>query len=151
MTMESGSTPKPELLIRPSLNDHKVVADLLAPGGTPGPRPISRLVLNAADAPRRPIFGELAAKTGTPLIVDPLTTLLQCPVDPEDPWVREVPFGRADVLEPHTLANPFILDKIVSEVVEFQISQGATGIVPPYFYAAKPDSPEFETSITAIG
>lgn len=151
MNMDSVSIARPELLIRPSLNDHKVVADLLAPGGAPGSRPISRLVLNAADAPRQGLFGELAAKSGTPLIVDPLTILLQCPVDAEDPWVQKVPFGRADALEPDTLTNPFALDKIVSEVVEFQIDQGATVVVPPYFYAAKPDSFEFEASIAAIG
>lgn len=151
MHTNSESMTKPELLIRPSLNDHKVIADLLAPGGPPGPRPVSRLVLNAQDAARQPLFSELAAKSGTPLVVDPLTTLLQCPVDEADPWVQEVPYGRAVALEPHALVNPFILDKLVAEVVEFQLAHGATIIVPPYFYASNPGSVEFEASIAAIG
>jgi hypothetical protein len=108
-------------------------------------------VLNAADAPRRPIFSELAAKSGTPLVIDPLTTLLQCLVDPGDPWVQEVSFGRSEALDPHLLTNPFVLDKIVAEVVEFQVNEGATVVIPPYFYADKPDTPEFEASVAAIG
>lgn len=151
MQMDSSSRARPELLIRPSVNDHKVVEDLLAPRVGLGSRPISRLVLNAPDAPRRELFGELAAKTGTPLIIDPLTTLLQCEVDPGDPWVQEVDFGKAGALDPQALTSPFTLDKLVSEVVEFQVSNGATAVIPPYFYADDPDSPEFEASIAAIG
>jgi hypothetical protein len=151
MDMNSSSGLHPELLIRPSLNDHKVVEDLLAPRVGLGSRPISRLVLNAPDAPRRKLFSELAAETGTPLVIDPLTTLLQCEVDEEDPWVHEVDFGRAAALDSQALGSPFVLDKLVSEVVEFQVNNGATVVIPPYFYADKPESPEFEASISAIG
>jgi hypothetical protein len=151
MEPNSTSSPKAELLIRPSLNDHKVVEDLLAPSSGLGSRPISRLVLNAPDAPRQPAFSELAAKSGTSLIIDPLTTLLQCEVDPDDPWVGEVDFGRADALDPKHLANPFTLDKLVAEILEFQVENGATVVIPPYFYADKPESPEFEASLAAIG
>jgi hypothetical protein len=151
MELNSTSSPKAELLIRPSLNDHKVVEDLLAPSSGLGSRPISRLVINAQDAPRQPAFSEVAAKSGTPLIVDPLTTLLQCEVDPDDPWVEQVDFGRADALDPKHLTNPFTLDKLVAEIVEFQVKNGATVVIPPYFYADKPESPEFEASLAAIG
>jgi hypothetical protein len=137
-----------ELLIRPGFNDHKVIADLLAPA--PGSRPISRLVLNAPDAVRQPIYAELAAKSGTPVIVDPLTTLLQAEVDPSDPWVREVAFGTPAPLDAESLRNPFVLDRLVAEVVEFQVEHGATVIVPPYFYSPSPDSAEFEASLAAI-
>lgn len=139
-----------ELLIRPSFNDHKVVADLLSPSPFSGSRPISRLVLNAWDATRKPQFGELAAKSGTPLIVDPMTPLLQAPVDPDDPWVQLVPYGRSEAVTGRDLVNPFVLDRLVADVVEFQVSQGATVVIPPYFYAAKPDSDEFRASIAAI-
>jgi len=151
MTSDSSHSVRAELLIRPSLNDHKVVEDLLSPRAGLGSRPISRLVLNAQDAPRRELFSELAAQTGTPLIIDPLTTLLQCEVDEQDPWVQEVDFGRSSALDPQALANPFTLDKLVSEVVEFQVNNGATLVVPPYFYADRPDSPEFDATISAIG
>lgn len=140
-----------ELLIRPSFNDHKVVADLLAPSAASGSRPISRLVLNAWDASRQSEFSELAAKSGTPLVVDPMTPLLQSQVDPEDPWVRHVSYGQSEAVEAQMLVNPFVLDKIVADVVEFQVDHGATVIVPPYFYAASPDSDEFRASLAAIG
>lgn len=149
--MDSPHGARPELLIRPSLNDHKVVEDLLSPRAGLGTRPISRLVLNAPDASRRELFSELAAQTGTPMIIDPLTTLLQCEINEQDPWVQEVDFGRASALDPQALASPFTLDKLVSEVVEFQVNNGATAVIPPYFYADKPDSPEFNASIAAIG
>jgi len=151
MDMNSSPSLKAELLIRPSLNDHKVVEDLLAPGAGLGSRPISRLVLNAPDAPRQPAFGELAAKSGMPLIIDPLTTLLQCEIDPEDPWVQEVDFGRADAIDLKLLDNPFTLDKLVAQIVEFQVENGATVVIPPYFYADKPESVEFGVSLAAIG
>jgi hypothetical protein len=140
-----------ELLIRPSLNDHQAIADLLAQGALPGRRPISRLVVSAQDAARRPQFSELAAESGTPLWIDPMTTLLQAETDKADPWVEKVPFGRSDPLPSDQLANPFLLDALVAEVLEFQVDQGATAVVPPYFYAQHPDSPEFAATIAAIG
>lgn len=140
-----------ELLIRPSFNDHRVVADLLA-ATTPGVRrPVSRLVLNAQDAARQPEFATIAAKSGTPVLVDPMTVLLQSEVAPEDAWVKSVPFGRADALSENELNNPFFIDLLVAQTLEFQVDQGATAIVPPYFYAKKPDSPAFAASLTAIG
>jgi hypothetical protein len=85
----------PELLIRPSLGDHKVLADLLAPSPLAGRRPIDRIVLNAQDASRRDDLVEAAQRSGTPVIVDPLTMLLQGEIDPHDPWVG-LPFGQAE-------------------------------------------------------
>src|SRR4051794_18146494 len=103
----------PELLVRPSLNDHREIADLLAPTGFSGRRPIDRIVLSAQDAARRPQFSELAAASGTPLVVDPLTFLLRAEVDPGDAWVKEVSFGRADALSGDHLTNAFVLDSLV--------------------------------------
>ncbi len=139
-----------ELLIRPAVNDHKVVADLLAPAPGQAARPVSRLVLSAQDAVRAPIFAELAAKTGTPLLIDPMTYLLQAPTDPADPWVGEVAFGRAEALDAVAMVDPFAIDRLVAAVVEFQVEQGASAIIPPYFYAASPESPEFAASLAAI-
>ena len=139
-----------ELLIRPSLNDHRVVADLLA-ATVPGvSRPVSRLVLNAQDAARQPEFAEIAAKSGTAVLIDPLTVLLQSEVAPSDAWVKSVSFGRADALSDAELANPFFIDLLVAQALEFQVDHGATAIVPPYFYAKRPDSPAFGASLTAI-
>jgi len=140
-----------ELLIRPSLNDHKVLADLLAPSAPGAGRPISRLVLSAQDVARRSDIAELAAKTGTPLLIDPMTVLFQGPLAAEDHWVDKVPFGRAEAYAPEQLANPFILDAIVAESLSFQVERGASAIIAPYFYADRPESPAFEASLAAIG
>lgn len=140
----------PELLIRPSVNDHKVVADLLAPAGPGVGRPLSRLVLSAQDAARNSEFRNLAAKSGTPVLIDPMTILFQGKVAADDPWVADVSFGRANAYTAQQLANPFILDAILAQSLEFQVDHGATAIIPPYFYADGPQSPAFEASLAAI-
>jgi hypothetical protein len=141
----------PELLIRASLGDHKVLADLMAPSPLAGRRPIDRLVLNAHDIARSNELAEAAKRSGTPLIVDPVTMLLQSEIDPQDPWVVHVPFGQADAVGDELLANPFWLDDLVAKAVEFQVDRGATAIVAPYFYADRPESPAFAASLAAIG
>lgn len=140
-----------ELLIRPSHDDHAVLANLMAPNPLDGHRPIDRLVVNAHDAVRSPLLVETAEHSGTPVIIDPLTMLLQSAVDPSDPWVRHVPYAVTDALDPDALGNPFTLEKLVSQIVEFQVERGATAVVAPYFYAVTPDSPAFAASLRAIG
>ncbi len=141
----------PELLIRPSHGDHLVLEDLLAPSPLSVRRPIDRIVLSAHHAAHDERLLEAARKSGAPLLVDPLTMLLQDPVDSDDPWVRLLPFGRAEALSAEELSSPFVLDEIVTQVVEFQVERGATTIIPPYFYAEGPDSPAFAASLAAIG
>lgn len=141
----------PELLIRPSLGDHKVLADLMAPNRMVGRRPIDRLVLNAHDIARSTELLEAAKRSGTPVIVDPLTMLLQGQIDPQDPWVLHVPFGQTEAVADNLLTNTFWLDDLTAKAVEFQVDHGATAIVAPYFYADRPDSPAFAASLAAIG
>lgn len=140
----------PELLIRPSLGDHKVLADLLAPNPLGGRRPIDRVVVNAQDAARSEDLVGVAQRAGAPVVVDPLTFLLQGELDPADAWVH-LPFGQAAPLGGEALIDPFVLDKLVAQVVEFEVEHGATAIVPPYFYCASPDSPAFAATLAAIG
>jgi hypothetical protein len=140
-----------ELLIRPSLGDHKVLADLMAPSPLAGRRPIDRLVLNAHDIARSDDLIDAARRSGTAVIIDPLTMLLQGQIDPQDPWVLHVSFGQADAVADDLLTNPFWLDELVARAVEFQVDRGATAIVAPYFYADRPDSPAFGASLAAIG
>jgi len=140
----------PELLIRASLGDHKVLADLLAPNPLGGRRPMDRLVLNAHDIARSDELLEAAKRSGTPVIVDPLTMLLQGQIDPHDPWVVHVPFGQAEAVTDNLLTNPFWLDELVAKAVEFQVDRGATAVVVPYFYADRAESPAFAASLAAI-
>jgi hypothetical protein len=142
-----------ELLIRPTNNDHVAIADLLAPPGNaliaPVRRPISRLVLDAPLAVSFPQYREAAADSGTPVLVDPLTQLLQTDTDPEIGWAK-LPYARNEKLPPNMLANPFLLPSMVEQVVEFQVAQGASAIVAPYFYAQSTDDPAFEASLEAL-
>lgn len=136
-----------ELLIRPALNDHAVVADLLAPGGTAirigKQRPlVSRLVVDAPIAARRPQFAEAAAGAGIPFLVDPMTHLLQGETREDDPWAK-LTFGHAERVEAPSFAVRSVRAEYVERVVNFQLAAGATAVIPPYPYVAAPDDPWF--------
>lgn len=150
-TPDRSERTVPELLIRPSHGDHRVLADLMAPSALPARRPIDRLVVNAHDATRSDELLEAAKRSGTPVIVDPLTILLQGEVEPGHPWVQHLPFGRSEKVDDDLLGDRFFLDDLVARAVEFQVEQGATAVVAPYFYADSPDSPAFAASLAAVG
>src|ERR1700683_1413249 len=71
-----------ELLIRPGMNDHDVIAELLAPASSPMLVPgdrrtaIDRLVADAHIARRRPQLAGAAAAARVPSIVDPCAPFL---------------------------------------------------------------------------
>jgi hypothetical protein len=140
-----------ELLIRPGPNDHKVIQDLLAPGGAavflPRARPlIDRLVLDAQVASARPEFADAANAVGVSVLVDPLTPFWQGELREQDKWAQ-LPFGREEKLDAIDLANPFVRETLVAEVVSFQVEQGATAIIPPYPYVLSPADPFFELAL----
>jgi hypothetical protein len=137
------------LLVRAAMNDHVVVGDVLAPGA--GPRlasrrpPISQLVADAHVAAARPALAEYARAAGIPYVVDPDTALLQSSVDPEDRWVK-LPFAMAEAMAPEDVR----LDELIESVIEFEVDQGATVVVPPYFYASSPADPWFHLTVRSI-
>lgn len=126
---------KPELLIRPSFNDHEAIENILVPGPRSvdqGPPPLDRLVLDAHAAMRRPQFADAAERSGIPVLIDPLTFLAQGELDEDDAWLR-VPFAQtARELDDKRM------DEFVDQVLSFELDQRATMIVPPYFYSSKP-------------
>jgi len=143
-----------ELIVRAALNDHEVVADLLAPGGSAvmigNARPlISRLIVDAPSAVRRPQFAEAAAGAGIPFLVDPLTPLLQGETREEDPWAQLV-FGRSELTGPSAFAQRTDRSAYVEQVVDFQLSTGATAVIPPYPYVTAPDDPWFAVALDWI-
>lgn len=142
-----------ELLIRPGLSDHRVVADLLAPGATTPlrrARPlISRLVVDAHIAGQRPELAEAASRSGISFLVDPLSPLLQGELRPDDPWAR-LPYGTSQPVPTADLAHPLRLQRLISEVVTHQIQSGASAVIPPYLYATAPDDPRFTLSLEMI-
>jgi hypothetical protein len=143
-----------ELLIRPSLNDHEVVADLLAPGRTAimvgKQRPIaSRLVIDAATAVRRPQFAEAAAGAGIPFLVDPLTHLLQGETRDDDPWAV-LPFADHRAVDASAFSERLARADLVARVIDFEIEQGATAIIPPYPYVVGLDDPWLSVALDWI-
>lgn len=144
----------PELLIRPSRNDHKVVADLLAPGGAaivlPNSRAlIDRLVLDAPMAALHPELAEVAATAGTGVLVDPLTFLWQDETKASSGWAQ-LPFGSAAKLTAQDLCNPFTREALIEQVVQFQIEHGASAIIPPYPYVTSVGDAFFDVAIDLL-
>lgn len=122
-----------QLLIRPGHNDHRLVESVLAPGGVvKNLRPvIGQLVLDAPLAASQPLFAAAAQNSGTPVLIDPLTFLLQTEVDPSDSWSK-LPFAIAREVELDTWQDLSFQDHLVKETVRFQLEHGATSIIPPY-------------------
>lgn len=138
-----------QLFIRPSVNDHHVVADLLAPSPVPTLRrlrpPISHLVVDAHVALQRPSFARSAHDAGIPIIVDPMTPFLQSVVDPDERWVQ-LPFGVSAAVDVAGIDVP----QLVESVVRSQLDLGATQVVAPYLYAKDPSDPAFEISLQLL-
>jgi hypothetical protein len=139
-----------ELLIRASHNDHQVIGDLLAPGGAVALRsPIDKLVADAQTAVQRPSLAEAAHLAGVPYLIDPITPLLQLVTDPDDAWVKRVPFGTSEETSP-TEFDARRTQELVEAVVEFQVANRATAIVAPYLYVASPEDPAFTASLRML-
>jgi hypothetical protein len=123
-----------ELIVRPARQDHIAIADLLMPARTPAlmgvHRPISRLVVDAPLAVTFPQYREAALEAGTPMLVDPLSSLLQADTDPGIGWAK-LPYARDARLSDDLLVNPFVLDTLVKQMVDFQVEQGATAVIAP--------------------
>ncbi len=138
-----------ELLIRAAMNDHNVVGDLLAPGASPdwaSRRALfSGLVADAHVADARPVLADHARAAGIPYVIDPDTTFVQSEVAPGDRWAS-LPFGSAEAVD----AADVKVAKLAAEVLEFEVDNGATRLVAPYFYAQSPMDPWFRASLAAL-
>jgi hypothetical protein len=139
---------QPQLLVRPGFNDHEAVADFLAPSHGIHQEPLfQRLVVEAQTAVRRPRFAEAAAQAGLPLLIDPMTVIGQGRVRQTDPWLA-LPFAESAQLRgPLSSAD---IAKLVREVIEFELSHGATSIIPPYYYASSPTDAAFHLNLRLI-
>lgn len=142
-----------DLLIRPGWQDHRVIADLLAPGG-PGRRAgqaplITRLVLDATLAHTQPAFAEAAGAVGVPVVVDPMTYLAQYELNPDKGWAA-LPIGVAQAMTVEGAFEAIRKGPLVERVIRFQVDCRATAIIPPYFHALSPSDPWFEVTLEAM-
>lgn len=123
----------PYLLIRPNAQDAKLLPNLLAVRKPALPR--LHVVLDAHVAARSPELTVGARDAGSPLLVDPQTYLLQDRQHASDPWCA-LPFATASPLLPD-MFQPERLDALIRDVVAFQVRQGASSIIPPYFFLGR--------------
>jgi len=142
-----------DLSIRPAHNDQRVLADLIASstGGWSGRgKPVvQRLILDAAVAIKQPQLAKDAAAAGIPVVVDPMTYLLQYETPADHPW-SSLSFGAAKAVSSSAFESAGSKRALVRDVVEFQLARGASAIVPPYFYARDPKDPVFTHGLNAI-
>lgn len=138
-----------ELIVRPGVNDERVVIDLLAP--TPsstlqiwGP-PISRIVADAHLVSRLPLLADAVAAVGVPYLIDPNTHFLQTDLRASDSWAK-LPYGQAKALTPSDLSTDSSRNDLIDRVVAFQVEGGATAVIAPYLYSSNIEDPWFEIS-----
>lgn len=84
-----------------------------------------------------------------PVLVDPLTIYWQGELREADKW-SELSFGEAGKLTAAELRNPFRREKLVADIVDFEIEQGATAIIPAYTYASSPADPFFDVALDLL-
>jgi hypothetical protein len=149
MTMSS------ELFIRPGLNDHEVIDELLAPDAfsmlLPGDRriPIDRVVADAHIAAKRPQLARAAASAGVPYMVDPLTHFWQTDLRDSDA-LAALPYGSSVARVSEDFTNPLKREALLAGVLDFEVDRGATIIVAPYLYARTPEDEWFQRSLELL-
>lgn len=142
----------PELLIRPGLNDHEVIGELLAPDASAalfhGDRriPIDRVVADAHIAARRPQLARAAESAGIPYMVDPLTPFWQTDLRDNDA-LAALPYGAAAARASEELLDPLGREALIASVIDFEVQHGATLIIPPYLYVRAPREERFQRTL----
>lgn len=83
-------------------------------------------------------LGEVARLAGVPFLVDPETYFLQDVQDESASWCK-TPFASAQAHTPTDLLKPALQEDLVCNVVDYQLAQGATAVIPPYVHIDRPD------------
>lgn len=142
-----------DLFVRAGRIDNRLIEELVAPAsaGVPfgGRRvPLRGLVVDASTAVAQPALGEAAEAAGLPLLIDPLTHLLQDEQTVDSAWAA-LQFATHQARTPDEFADRKSLDVLIEQVLTFQLEQGATILVPPYFYAKDPNDVWFQVQLAA--
>lgn len=124
-----------ELLIRASSQDAALLRRVYGLDGhdRASARP-SRVVVDAhVPASSRGAAVLIAARrAGVPFLIDPQTFYLQGTQHADDPWAS-LPYGRPSKFSPADV-DAFVQEDLVARVIDYQVSHGATAIIPPYFH-----------------
>lgn len=142
-----------DLFVRAGHNDNRVIDELVAPataGIQIGPSvPMRALVIDAPTAVAQPAFRTTAEAAGLPLLVDPLTVLLQDEQPEGHNWAA-LEFATPDKLPPEAYSTIAPIDALVERCITFQIEHGASVVIPPYFHVKSPEDPWFQVQLTAL-
>lgn len=123
-----------ELLLRAGSGDAALLRRVLVdPVGPVSPLRPHRIVTDAHVAATEPEIASTARRAGTPLVIDPQTHYLQDVQHPADPWAR-LDFADMAQRTPDDLAQPARQDRLVAETIEFQLTHGASVLMPPYVH-----------------
>ena len=123
-----------DLVIRAGANDAALLRRLYGTdGGPPAVRTPDRVVVDAHVADDNPGIGMTARTAGVPFLIDPQTYYLQDVQHAADPWVR-LPFATPDALTPAELMGQVVQDRLVNQVIEHQVTNGATAVIAPYVH-----------------
>jgi hypothetical protein len=106
-------------------------------------------VLDAPTAAARPTFRAAAEAAGLPLLIDPLTHLLQDEQPANQGWAS-LPFAHPEPAKPSDFANPSVLDELIERTFEFQLEHGASVLIPPYFHMTSHEDPWFRVQVAAL-
>jgi hypothetical protein len=124
-----------ELLIRASTQDAVLLRRVYGLDGreATAARP-ARIVVDAHVPASSRGDGVVTAvrRAGVPLLIDPQTFYLQGTQHTSDPWAL-LPYGRPGKLSPADF-DAFAQEDLVAQVVNYQVSHGATAIIPPYVH-----------------
>lgn len=142
-----------DLFVRAGRFDNRLIEKLVAPAtaGVPfgGRRvPMRALVVDAPTADVQPSLSEAAQAAGLPVLIDPLTHLVQDEQQPGVGWAA-LEFADPRVLTPHQFGQGDALDTLVRQSLTFQLDHGASILVPPYFHATTPEDPWFHVQVEA--
>lgn len=142
-----------DLLIRAGRDDHKVIEHLCAPViaglGSPRSLPLTGLVVDAPTIVARPQLRTIAQNAGLPLLIDPLTPLLQDTQAPKHAWAR-LPYATPDKVTPEQLNSELAQDRLIDGVIGFQREHGSTVLIPPYPYIDKRSSGWFPLTLQLL-
>ena len=130
-----------ELTLRVGAADELMVRRLygLLPGASRATHRPGRLVVDA-HVPLSARGSRLAAAArdaGVPFLVDPETYYLQDRQHAAAPWCK-VPYAVQDHAAPTDLMNASVQATLVRQIIDYQISHGATAIIAPYVHIEKP-------------
>jgi len=125
-----------ELLVRFGDSDVALLERVLAAPAAQA-RP-DRVVLDATVSAVQPRFSSATRRAGVPLLVDPLTYLLQDFQHAAAKWAH-LPYARAAAASPSELQSPVRQAELVSSCIDHQLGLGATAIIPPYVHIDRID------------